>query len=397
MIPRILQKQIRKLAAKMPVITITGPRQSGKTTLAKMALPDYAYKNLEFPDVRRFATEDPRGFFGELTQGVILDEIQRVPELLSYVQGIVDETNEPGKFILTGSQNLLLLNKVSQTLAGRSAILHLLPLSMEELIASGAPEGSAESWMQRGFYPRLYDKKISPLDWLPSYVESYVERDVREIINVRNLSTFQTFLRLCAGRIGQVVNLSSLGNDCGVDQKTAKGWISVLETTFTAFLLPPFHRNFNKRLIKSPKIYFYDTGLACWLLGIRSVKDLDSHYARGSLFENFIIVELMKNEMNRGRRTELYFWRESNGNEVDCVYEKNGRVFGLECKSGKTIGPDYFNGIDALKKISGKLFAGGTVIYGGTEIQRRSNATVLPWTKTADFLVNGNTSRRGAT
>ena len=389
MIPRILQKRILELAAKMPVIAITGPRQSGKTTLAKMTFPRYAYRNLEFPDVRRFATEDPRRFLAGLTDGVILDEIQRVPELLSYIQGMVDENNKPGNFILTGSQNLLLLNTVLQTLAGRSAILHLLPLSLEELWSAGIPEDSAEVWMQRGFYPRLYDQNISPLDWLPSYVESYVERDVREIIKVRDLSIYQTFLRLCAGRIGQVVNLASLGNDCGVDQKTVKSWISILETTFTAFLLPPFHRNFNKRLIKAPKVYFYDTGLACWLLGIRSAGDLDSHYARGSLFENFVVAELIKNEMNRGRRPELYFWRESNGSEVDCVYERNGLVHGLECKSGRTIGPDYFRGLNVLKMSAGELFGGGTVIYGGTETQQRSAATVLPWFKTSEFLVNG--------
>ncbi|MBN1982854.1 MAG: ATP-binding protein [Chitinivibrionales bacterium] len=385
MIPRLLTRYCHEIANRMPIITITGPRQSGKTTLAKTAFPGYAYANLEFPDIRSFARQDPRGFLSSFRDGVILDEIQNEPELLSYIQGIVDQDGSLGRFILTGSHNILLLKSVSQSLAGRSTILHLLPFSLEELMAKGDAFKKYEEWIWRGFYPRLYDKNLSPPEWLPSYIESYIERDVRSIINVRDLDQFQLFLRLCAGRIGQVLNYTSLGNDVGVDQKTVQNWISVLKSTFTVFLLQPYHRNFNKRLIKSPKLYFNDTGLACNLLGLRSVNDVETYHCRGSLFENFVIAELWKNELNRARRPVLYFWRDSNNHEVDCLYEKAGLMNALEIKSGKTVASDYFAGLDWLRKTAGPLFSTGTIIYGGEETQSRSLTQVIPWYAVADF------------
>jgi predicted AAA+ superfamily ATPase len=385
MIPRQLQKPVLELAGKVPVVTITGPRQSGKTTLARSLFPYYSYKNLEYPDVRQFAVEDPRGFLEDSGAGIILDEIQRVPALLSYIQGIVDERNEPGKYILTGSQNLLLSNTVSQTLAGRTAIFNLLPFSIGELGNTGIMMDHAEPWIQRGFFPRLYDADLGPEDWIPFYISTYIERDIRDIINVHNLTLFQTFLQLCAGRTGQLLNLSSLGNDCGIDQKTARNWISVLEATFTVFLLPSFHRNFSKRLIKSPKLYFYDTGIACWLLGIRSAMELESHYLRGNLFENLILCELIKKELNGGRQPGLHFWRESNGREVDCVYEQSGRIYAIECKAGRTVTSDYFSGINHFRDIAGDEYGGGAVIYGGRERQTRSGTVALPWRQIAEW------------
>lgn len=371
--------KIRDLAGKMPVITITGPRQSGKTTLARAAFPDYTYTNLEFPDVRFFAKEDPRGFLSSLGDRAILDEIQNEPAILSYIQGIIDQNGSNGRYIITGSQNLLLLESVSQSLAGRAAVLHLLTFSLEEMFAHGYTHGHYEEWIQRGFYPRLYDKNLAPLEWLPSYLETYVERDIRSIINVHDLFQFQTFMRLCAGRIGQVLNMTSLGNDIGIDQKTVRKWLSVLETTFTIFLLRPYFNNFNKRLIKAPKLYFFDTGLACYLLGIRSESELDTHYARGSLFESFIISELYKNELNRARRPNLYYWRDSNGHEVDCIFEHEGKLSGIEIKAGKTISSDFFKGLRFLREAAGDQFSEATVIYGGQESQNRSAVSVIPW------------------
>lgn len=379
MISRNLQSKIVSLSQKLPVVTITGPRQAGKTTLAKASFPNYPHANLEFLDTREYATQDPRGFLASFPDGVILDEIQNTPSLLSYIQGIVDENERMGRFVLTGSQNLLLLQSVSQSLAGRTAMLHLLPLSLQELFAAHYPIESYEQWIFRGFYPRLYDRQLSPGEWLPAYVETYIERDVRNVVNVSDLSLFRTFLRLCAGRIGQVVNLTALGNDIGIDQKTVRRWLSVLETTFTVFLLQPYYRNFNKRITKSPKLYFHDTGLACYLLGIRSSNELNNHYAKGALFENLIISELIKGDLNRAVRPEYYFWRDSNGHEIDCLTETKGKIRAIEMKSGRTVASDFFDGIRFLESSAGELFGEGFVIYGGDSRQKRKEARVLPW------------------
>jgi predicted AAA+ superfamily ATPase len=379
MIERIAKKKILELSEKIPVITVTGPRQSGKTTLVKSIFPSYSYVNLEYTDNRRFAADDPRGFLRSFSDGVIIDEVQHVPTLLSYIQGNVDESGLMGRYILTGSQNLLLLQNVSQSLAGRTAILHLLPLSLEELFAKKYKRAAYEDWIVQGFYPRLYDKKLSPQDWIPDYIETYLERDVRNVLNVQDLSLFRTFLRLCAGRIGQILNLSSLGNDIGVDQKTVRKWLSVLEATFTVFILRPYFRNFNKRMIKSPKLYFIDTGIACNLLEIKSPSELSSHYARGALFENLILSELWKNNLNRALQPDIYFWRDSNGHEVDCLAESAGKIRGLEIKSGRTVAKDFFDGLQFLQEAAGVLFDKGEVIYGGDSAQNRSTYKVEPW------------------
>lgn len=385
MIKRKIISKLLEFATQFPVITITGPRQSGKTTLVKEAYPDYTYTNLEFPDIRLFAKEDPRGFLLSQGEKVILDEVQNSPEILSYIQGIVDQENSVGRFILTGSQNLLLLQSISQSLAGRTAILHLLPFSLEELFAHGYKHERYENWIYRGFYPRLYDKNLTPQQWLTPYLETYIERDIRNIINVHDLLQFQTFMRLCAGRIGQIVNLTSLGNDIGVDHKTIKKWLSVLETTFTIFLLRPYYRNFNKRLVKTPKLYFFDTGIACYLLGIRSSSELNTHYAKGNLFENLILSELWKNELNNARRPNLYYWRDSSGHEVDCVFEQTGQLHGIEIKAGRTISSDYFNGLNYLRNTAKEMFSKALVVYGGEEPQQRSAGKVIPWSGISSF------------
>ena len=341
MIRRALETCPQKVARQYPVVTLTGPRQSGKTTLVQAVFPRHQYASLEEPDVREYALEDPRGFLGQFTGGVVLDEVQRAPDLFSYIQTIVDREDRPGRFILSGSQNFLLLRSISQSLAGRSAILHLLPFSLRELrrtealLPGGAgtrasrsggenPPGLMET-LFRGFYPRIHDKDLDPATWYSGYYQTYVERDVREIVNVGDLEAFGRFVRLCAGRNGQLLNLSSLGNDCGITHTTASRWISILEASFLVHLLRPYHANFGKRLIKSPKLYFLDTGLLCYLLRIQSPEDLRLHASRGPIFESFVISELIKSFLHQGQEPDLYFWRDSTGHEIDAVVDRGAR------------------------------------------------------------------------
>lgn len=387
MINRLLKAILITIAKKMPIVTITGPRQSGKTTLVKATFPNYTYTNLEFPDTRQFAKEDPRGFLQSLGKNAIIDEVQNSPDILSYIQGITDQENRPGQYILTGSQNLLLLENISQSLAGRTAVLHLLPLSLKEMFSNGYKHEIYEEWIFKGFYPRIYDRNLLQNEWFPAYIETYIERDIRSIINIKDLTQFQNFLKLCAGRIGQVVNFASLGNDAGIDQKTVKRWLSILETTFTIFLLQPYYKNFNKRVIKAPKLYFHDIGLASFLLGIRSCDEVESHYLRGGLFENMVISELFKNRINRGLRPDFYYWRDSNGNEVDIITEEKDTINGIEIKSGKTINTDFFKGLKYLKKTADDKFNSGSIIYGGDAEQIRSDTSIFPWYKITEFLI----------
>ncbi len=321
MITRVISDKLKSLYRKFPVVSVVGPRQSGKTTLVKNVFPRLKYVSLEELDNREFALRDPRGFLSTYDNGAIIDEAQRVPDLFSYIQTEVDKKDSPGQFILTGSQNILLHENVSQTLAGRVAILRLLPFSLEEL--KNTPYGSWQSdrYIYTGFYPRIYDKKINPADWYPNYIQTYVEKDVRLMKNISDLNTFQKFIKLCAGRTGQILNLSSLGNECGITHNTAKSWLSILEAGYIIFLLKPYHKNFNKRLIKMPKLYFYDTGLACFLLGIQNTSQLATHYLRGSLFESFVLSELIKERFNKGIEPNCYYWRDKTGNEIDCVIE----------------------------------------------------------------------------
>lgn len=386
MIARTLENKIRKLAKGFPVIAIMGPRQSGKTTLVKKTFPGYQYVSLENPDNRSFAENDPRGFLDTYKKGVILDEVQRTPMLFSYIQTAVDDANKPARFILTGSQNFLLHEKISQTLAGRVAILKLLPLSIAELKNKNIIYADPESYIFKGFHPRLYVQKIRPEDWYPSYIQTYLEKDVRELKNVSSLSLFQKFLKLCASRTGQLLNMSSLALDCGISPNTAKDWLSILEAGFIVFLLRPYYRNFNKRLVKMPKLYFFDTGLLCSLLEINNKKQLKGHYLYGNMFENLTVADFIKNQLHRGLKENAYFWRDKTGHELDLIFEKNGKINSIEIKSGKTVRDEFFKNIEFWKKISGKNAGKSFVIYGGDTDQKRKSAEVIGWNKTTAVL-----------
>jgi len=383
-ISRQLESVIKKAALKYPVISLTGPRQSGKTTLVRHAFSGYDYVNLEDPERREFALSDPKGFIEQYNSRVIIDEVQYAPDLFSYIQIAVDGKPDKGRFIITGSQNFLLLERVSQSLAGRVAIFNLLPFSLTELEPTDHYKSDYEQYIYKGFYPRIYDDDLDAGEWLKNYIQTYVERDVRKIVNVGDIIKFQQFLKLCAGRTGQLVNYSEFGNELGISYHTAQVWLSVLEASFIVFRLAPYHRNFNKRVIKSPKLYFHDTGLAAYLLGIKSPHEVSVHFAKGALFENLIISELYKHKTNRGQNADLFFWRDSTGNEVDCIIEDGQETKAIEIKSGKTIVNDFFKGVEYWKKLSEKSQA--YVIYAGKDKQTRSQVTVLSWLHTTDVF-----------
>lgn len=379
MITRSLESKLKQLVKKMPAIAVIGPRQSGKTTLVRKVFPHKPYVSLEDIDTREFAETDPRGFLAQYQAGAIFDEIQRVPTLLSYIQTIIDEQPINGRFILTGSHNYLLQQHISQTLAGRVAMLTLLPFSIEELAQATEKTQTLEQYLFTGSYPRIYDQKLDPTKWYQDYIQTYIERDVRLIKNISDLHTFQKFIKLCAGRIGQILNLSSLANDCGITHNTAKAWLSVLESSYLVFLLQPHHKNFSKRLIKMPKVYFFDTGLACALLNITSVSQLKTHYLYGSLFEAFVITELMKERFNAGLQPNCYFWRDRLGHEIDCILEQGEQLIPIEIKSSKTIVADYFKGLHYWTSLAGLAADKGYIIYGGTQTQQRQQGSVLGW------------------
>lgn len=391
--PRSLQFYLLRDAGYYPVVTLTGPRQSGKTTLARAAFADHRYVSLEPIDQRRFAQEDPRGFLSGIKGPAILDEIQQVPELLSYLQSAVDEDPAPGRFILTGSHNFLLMSAVSQTLAGRCAILNLLPFSRAELEEQAQPEpqtgpglfGNTHSgldlWpaLHAGFYPRIHDQGIPPEVWLEDYVRTYIERDVRSLTNIGDLNLFSRFLSLCAGRAAQLLNFSGLASDCGISVDTARRWVSVLETSFIVFLLPPHHRNFNKRVIKSPKLYFYDTGLLCHLLGIRQADQILNHPLRGAIFENHVVCETAKAYLHHRRTPPLFFWRDQTGHEIDLIIEEAGELYPVEIKSGQTISSDMLDSLRWWINLSDRPPSCATLIYGGVQSQSRHDIAVRPW------------------
>jgi predicted AAA+ superfamily ATPase len=394
MIKRTLGKKLIMLAKMFPVISITGPRQSGKTTLAKMVFKKYDYVSLEDPDEREFALNDPRGFLRRFPKGVILDEIQRTPNLLSYIQGIINGNGTPGRFILTGSQQLHLLQKVSQTLAGRTALVNLLPFSFSELceqksldpyrfdIVSGMkkkPAFNLEDILYQGLYPRIHDRKLDPRDWLSAYYRTYVERDVRDIINIGNLDTFQRFVMLCAGRSGQLLNLSSLASDCGISHTTAREWLSVLQAGFIVFLLQPHYANFSKRIMKSPKLYFIDSGLLCYLLKIRKPSDILTHPMKGAIFETFVVSELYKTFSHLGEMPPLYFWRDRTGHEVDLVIDTGKKLIPVEIKAGETISNAFFNGLKYYVSLKGNTSKTGVLVYGGEQFYKRDIFRVRAW------------------
>ena len=379
MLPRRLTDTLQRLAAGFPVVAVTGPRQSGKTTLVREVFADRAYVSLENPTERAFAEEDPKGFLKRFEAGAIFDEAQRWPELFSWLQGMVDEDRQPGRFILTGSQQFNLLEGVTQSLAGRVGMTRLLPLSLAEIPDEQLRALSLDALLLRGGYPALHTQSLHPDDWFASYVASYVERDVRQIMNVRDLTTFQRFVRLCAGRTGQMLNTSALAGEAGISQSTARAWLSVLEASDLIFLLPPYHRNFGKRLVKTPKLYFIDTGLARWLLGIRDEQTLALHPLRGALFETLVVGEFLKARYNRGESADLFFWRDNNGLEADLVFESAGRLQTVEIKSGHTVTKDYIRAAQRSTRFAGDEALPPWLVYGGDESFERSGVRVIGW------------------
>lgn len=381
MIERDITPVLRRLAGQYPVVTLTGPRQSGKTTLARAGFPDKPHVSLEDPDVRRHALEDPRGFLAAHAGGAILDEIQRAPELPAYLQGMVDAEPRPGRFILTGSQQFELMTHVSQSLAGRTAVLRLLPFTLAEAGRSEAGVGldGVAKVLLTGFYPRIHDRGLDPSQALGDYFATYIERDLRQLAAVHDLQRFERFVRLCAGRCGQILNLSSLGNDAGVSHATARAWIDLLQTSYIVHLLPPWFVNSGKRLVRSPKLYFHDVGLACWLLGLRTPDQVARDPLWGGLFENFVVMEAMKDRLNSGESPEMYFYRDSAGNEVDLLLPDGGGFRAIEVKAGATVNPDYFKGLKNFAAHHPGVCRGGAVVFGGDQGQARSDWPVHSW------------------
>ncbi|MCX6272980.1 MAG: ATP-binding protein [Bacteroidetes bacterium] len=379
MIIRKIKDSILSTSDKIPVVSVTGPRQSGKTTLTKQVFHDYQYVNLEDPRHREFVLNDPAGFLNVYNSKCIFDEVQQVPDLFSYIQVSVDETGKNGQFVLSGSQNFLLLEKISQSLAGRVAIFRLLPFSIEELIDSEYIGSSFEDHVFKGGYPRIYDQGLDPTQWLSDYIQTYVERDMRTLLKIGDLDRFQFFMRLLAGRNGQLLNLSDLGMQLGVNYHTIQSWISVLEASFIVFKVLPYHGNYNKRLVKTPKLYFYDSGLACALMGIRSKEELQLHYAKGPLFESFIVSEIVKYFANRGISPHLFFWRDSSGHEIDCLIETGSKLIPIEIKAGMTLHSDFFKGLTYFDQLSKTKSSDSILVYGGDEVQHRKEGIVTSW------------------
>ena len=378
MIERTLTPKLLDLAQKFPVVSLMGPRQSGKTTLVRASFPHLPYVSLEEPDIRQFALTDPRGFLANYPRGVVLDEAQNTPQLFSYIQTIVD-TQPEAKFILTGSANFLLMEQISQTLAGRSALLTLLPLSLTELASSGRLPATYEEAIFAGQYPRLYDRAIHPTDFYPSYIQTYVERDVRLLKNIADLNAFIRFVQLCAGRVGQLLNYTSLANDAGLSPNTAKGWLSLLEASYIVYVLRPYHQNFSKQVIKSPKLYFYDTGLACSLLGLKTAEQVATHYLKGALFENLVINEFAKRAWNEGERPSLYFWQDNRGHEIDCLMGEGNEMMAVEIKAGQTMNPHFFRHLRQWQGLTGWTADRCFVVYGGEQTWHTQDGRLVGW------------------
>jgi len=376
MIEREITPRLTGLFRQYPFVTVTGPRQSGKTTLCRAAFPDLAYANLEAPDQRDFAETDPRSFLAQFSEGAIIDEVQHVPALLSYLQVLADEKGQNGLFVLTGSEQFQLSNAISQSLAGRTALLRLLPFSLSERRRTGASD-AMDDIIYSGFYPRILDQGLDPHQALGDYFETYVERDVRRLGEIRNLSSFRRFVRLCAGRVGQLVNLSSLGSDAGVSHSTAREWLTILETSYIIFQLPPYHANIRKRLVKTPKFYFHDVGLASYLIGIENKEQVVTHPLRGALFENVVVSEALKHRFNSGRRSNLSFFRDARGLECDIFYETGQGIGAFEVKSGSTVASDYCDSLNRVADLIPEV-AAKTAVYGGTTSQSRGDCDIVP-------------------
>lgn len=387
MIERDLASRLIKAAQTWPSITLTGPRQSGKTTLCRALFPQHPYETLEAPDVRAFAVEDPRAFLAQFPEGAVLDEIQRVPELLSYLQGVIDAAPVPGRWILTGSQDLSLLQSVSQSLAGRTAVYKLLPLTRGETLRFPRHPETLDGSLFSGSYPRIFDSNLDAADWLGSYVATYIERDVRMLSNIGDLVTFQRFVALCAGRTAQLLNYSSLAGDCGISQPTARTWLGILETSFLVFRLPALHANIRKRLVKMPKLHFYDTGLVCWLLGIRTPEQLRAHPLRGPIFETWVVSEIVKRRANVGEANGLSFYRDRNGAEADLIVERPSGITLVEAKSTTTPSHSLLDGARRVRRHLAQATdrCSTVVVYGGRQSQRREAGCLVPWQELHEF------------
>ncbi len=395
MLKRTLAPKLLSLSRHFPVLSITGPRQSGKTTLARMVFDCHEYVSLEDPNERDAALADPNGYLRRFSGGVILDEVQRAPVLLSCIQGIVDREKKPGRFVLTGSHQFHLMEKVTQTLAGRTALVNLYPFSLDELLCrespdpwsigknfgplAAAPGFSVEEIIFKGMYPPVHDRAPEPLDWYSAYYRTYIERDVRELVNIGNLDGFQRFVRLCAGRSGQLLNLSSLAQDAGVSHTTARSWLSILQAGFVVHLLPPHFTNFSKRLMKTPKLYFVDSGLLCYLLRIRSPAEIMTHAMKGAIFETFIVSELLKVFAHRGETPPLHFWRDRTGHEIDVLVDFGATLFPIEIKSSETLDGSLFGGLKFFCNLGAPAAGEGLMVYGGGSASQRGQAQVRPW------------------
>ena len=384
MIHRIASDRLKYLTEVFKVVAVTGPRQSGKTTLVKRLFLNRPYANLENPETLDFATTDPKGFLKQFPNGAVLDEVQRAPQLFSYIQGIADNSTQKGQFILTGSNNFLLNEKISQSLAGRVGFLNILPFSLEEM-GSTYNFTSENEYILNGFYPPVHDQQIPAHEWIPNYIRTYIDRDVRQIKNITNLLVFERFLRLLAGQTGQELNLTSLSVEVGVDVKTIQSWIGILESSYIIFLLKPFYKNFNKTIVKRPKVYFYDTAIVCNLLRITKLEHLETHPLRGALFECMVVSEMYKQNLHRGKDLNYYYWRDKTGREIDVLIDEVNTTIPIEIKSGKTVQKEYFKSINYWQKLTNQKKS--YVIYSGEELQKRSDGSqVIPWRQTPLFL-----------
>jgi hypothetical protein len=385
-VKRTIESSIKYYAKKYPVLAVTGPRQSGKTTMLKTMFPKYTYISLENPDLREFATTDPNGFFEYYSGNLILDEVQQTPALFSYIQTLVDASGKMGQFILSGSQNFHLMQHITQSLAGRVALFKLLPFDFTELQQAKLLPNDYEDILVKGSYPAIFDRALSSKVFYANYLQTYVEKDLKQLIDVRDLRQFRNFISLCAARSGQLVNLNSLGNECGISQPTAKAWLSVLESSYIVFLLQPYHVNFNKRVVKTPKLYFYDTGLLCHLLKITNPKSIQLHPLKGSLFENLIVAEAFKQNDHKYLHADFCFWRDASGNEVDLLVEHNDKLSIAEIKASSTIKNEYFKGLNYFGALEGSNVKSKNLIYTGALNQKRSQLNVVSWKETGAIL-----------
>ena len=383
---RTIEQAIKQYASKYPVLAVTGPRQSGKTTMLKTMFPNYTYISLENPDMREFATKDPNGFFAQYAGQVILDEVQQTPALFSYIQTIVDATGKMGQFILSGSQNFQLMQNITQSLAGRVALFKLLPFDLLELKQAKLLPKNYEEILVKGCYPAIFDRDIPSKVFYANYLQTYIEKDLKQLIEIRDLRQFRNFIGLCAARAGQLLNLNALANECGISQPTAKAWLSVLESSYIVFLLQPYHVNFNKRIVKTPKLYFYDTGLLCHLLKISSATAIPLHASKGSLFENFIVAEAHKLNDHQYLHANFNFWRDASGHEIDLLIEHNDKIGIAEIKATATIKSDDFNGLNYFANLEGSNVKSKFLIYTGAFNQKRSQANITSWNEVGDIL-----------